>query len=306
MRIASIDMGSNTILLLIAEVVNGKLKPVLNLYEAPRMSSDLTKFGKITEAKLNSVLEVLTKYKKIIEEHNCDITLVKATAGLRNAANKNWVLSEIKNKTGFEVELISGEKEAELTYLGAIANFKESESYCVIDIGGASTEIIHGTLTSVNFKESFPFGAVLLRDRFIDEYPVTDNRLDSLRSFLDDNFRKLKTKIDTNNLLPVAVAGTPTSLSALNMELESYDENLIEGSVLTTKQIEGLIGYMQPFKPAEILQKHKNIVKGREDILIVGSVILLSFLRTLELERIYVSGRGLRYGIIMDYLNKLK
>lgn len=306
MRIASIDVGSNTVLLLIAEIRNGKLFTILNLYRAPRLSKGLNDSNFINHNAVERLLAVLKEYKEVIDKYNCSAVLIKATAALRKAENRNSIIKTVEDKLSLKIDIISGQEEAELSYLGALSDFEEDNSYSVIDIGGGSTEIIYGRKDKIDYKFSFPFGAVILKEKYISEYPVSEDEISNISTFLKYHFSKLHERINGKDLLPIAVAGTPTSLSALNLGLNEYNEDIIEKSLLRKSDIERLISYFAHTTPSILIKKHKHMLEGREDIILTGSLILKGFMDALELDEIFVSSRGVRYGIIIDYMNNLK
>ncbi len=305
MRVASIDVGSNTVLLLIADTDDKKsFATVLNEYRAPRLSRGLSENGFISNDSMNSFYKILAEYKKIIDDYKCDKVIVKATQAMRKAANSDAIIKHAAENFDFQIEIISGAEEALLSYLGAISKFDDFENYCVIDIGGASTEVIIGEKKSIRFRKSFPFGAVYLTEKYIrnDSYSKTDLR--KINEYLFENFQELEDR-NILNAAVIAVAGTPTTLSAINMGLKEYDENSIEGSCLSLNAIENLTEHLKTHSPGELLEIHAGIIKGREDILLAGTLILKNFMKILKKDIIYVSGRGLRYGILIDYINSL-
>src|SRR5690554_5142437 len=163
MNIASIDIGSNTVLLLIAEV-KGKdnFKPLLNVYEMPRISKGLKENGAINKDALDRFYNVMDKYSRIIKEHNCEKVVAKATNAFRIASNSKMIIDEVKNKYGIDIDIIRGDEEAGLSYMGAASALPSVNEKFVIDIGGGSTELIYGKGKDIIFKKSYPVGAVML------------------------------------------------------------------------------------------------------------------------------------------------
>jgi len=151
MTVASIDIGTNTVILLIAEaeLSNNSLRPLHNEYRMPRMGKGLEPDGEISEEKLNLLFPILTEYKTIIEKYSCEKILVTATNAFRLASNSKEISSEIKDKFNFDVNIISGEVEADYAFLGALSGTEISCSSLVIDIGGGSTELIYGKFVGV-------------------------------------------------------------------------------------------------------------------------------------------------------------
>ena len=304
-KIASIDIGSNTVLLLIAEtdMSNYKIKTIANFYEMPRISKDLKKTGVISRERKEKLFEVLKKYKRKIAEHNCDKILVSATNAFRIAKNANEIVSEIKNKFGFDVNILSGDEEAKFSFLGATFEFEFDQNALVIDIGGGSTEVIYGSNENILFKRSFGFGVVSLTEKFITGYPVSENEIRKISEYVKENFENL-TSVIPFSLFSIAVAGTPTTLSCIKQNLKTYDENKVEKSILTADDLRMLLSKLKVLTPAEVKTNFGSVVAGREDVLLTGTLILASLTDVLKIEKFHVSGKGIRYGAIVDYLQR--
>ncbi|RJP59353.1 MAG: Ppx/GppA family phosphatase [Ignavibacteriales bacterium] len=304
MNIASIDIGSNTVLLLIAEVdvKNRTLNSILNEYEAPRLGKGLKDDGSISLEAIKKLETVLHKYKILIEQYNCTKVICTATNAMRVAQNSSQIIIDIKDNLGIEIDVIDGDREAELTFLGASTVLNDVDQKIVVDIGGGSTEVIFGNKEKILYKKSFPIGAVNTTERFIHGNVPTASEINSLTEFVNNTFNELN-RLGTRNIPLIAVAGTPTSLSAVNLGISEYDENLVEGSVLTDEIIEKYIQYFSDHTAEQILLKYGKFLKGREDIILAGSIILKTVMKHTHNKQILVSGKGIRYGSIISYMN---
>ncbi len=305
MRIASIDVGSNTVLLLIAEI-NEKyeINYIKNFYRVPRISKNINKHRIIDEKSIERLLNVLSEYKQIIESYECDNILIKATAAMRIAQNGEEIIKIVSDKLGFDIEIIDGELEAYYSYLGAISTFEKKDNYIVLDIGGASTEIIYGGPEKISFKKSFPFGAVSLTEKYLSSFPYNSSEIEKLVDEIKFNFSSVNLQY-SDLYFPIAVAGTPTSLVAIEKNLSDYNENDIDGACLTSEIINNFSVEFNLSSPASLIEKYPKFLEGREDVIYAGTLILKSFSEIFDYRNIYVSGRGLRYGIIIDYVNKM-
>ncbi len=303
-KIASIDIGSNTVLLLIAEVnlSTRRIKTLANFYEMPRISKNLKKTGFITTGRKEKLFEVLEKYKQIIDANRCDKILVSATNAFRIAKNAEEISDEIDKIFGFQVKILSGEEEAKLSFLGATYDLNFDNEALVVDIGGGSTEIIFGSKTNIRFNHSFGFGVVSLTETFITNYPVNESEISELKTFVKSNFNEYK-KYIPESPLAVAVAGTPTTLSCINQNLQTYDEEKIENSVLSMNNLRIIISKLESMTPGEIKNVYGQVVSGREDVLLSGALILTVLADVLKIGKYYVSGKGIRYGAVVDYLH---
>ena len=305
MNIASIDIGTNTILLLIAKIdkQHKTLSPLLNLHRMPRIGKGLIAGREISEQKVVELVNVLSDYQNEIEKYNCEEVLLTATNAFRIASNSEKLTEMIKRKFGFEVRIVPGDEEAKLSFLGAISTINLTGDKVVIDIGGGSTEIIAGNETDIFFKKSFPVGAVSLTEKFLHSNPPADQEKDLLLSYLEEIFEELP-QVVPPGLQAIAVAGTPTTLSCINQGLKDFIDEKVEGSTLGTGDLEKLIEAFSKLKSLKILRSYGNVVKGREDVILAGTILLNFILKKLTLDAVLVSGRGIRYGAVIDYMNK--
>ncbi|VAX22978.1 Exopolyphosphatase [hydrothermal vent metagenome] len=307
MKIASIDIGSNTVLLLIAEVdiENQKLVPLLNRYRMPRISKGLNVSNIISEPAVASLHIVLKKYKDIIDEYNCTKVLVNATQALRVAKNSEQIIDSIKRDLEFYVNVISGDQEAYLSFLGAQSGgFNTGNSALVIDIGGASTEIIHGHGNNISFKKSFPIGVVTLTEKYL-LFEISDKTLSDAENYIINVLNELS-NLNVNDSSVIAVAGTPTTLACAMQNLTEYSDVKVEGYKLSNDDLFDFIEIFKSLSSKDILENFGKIMEGREDIILAGTLILNNILKLLKKDFLYASGRGLRYGAIIEFMNSIK
>ncbi len=305
MNIASIDIGSNTAILLIASIEKGKLYPLYNQYETPRLGKGIDINGKITDDKIELLLKILKQFKRKIEEHNCRKTIITATNAMRVANNSEEIISKVKNDLALNIQIIPGEKEAELSFLGGSSAFPNINEKVIIDIGGGSTEIIYGNKNNILFKHSFQVGTVSLTEKFLTNFSDKLNIKEKIYNHLDSIFTLLKTNIP-KGVATIAVAGTPTTLFCMSKGLQEYDENIVEGAFFKYNELLNISKILVNLAPIEVKQKYGNVVNGREDVIFAGSLILLYLAELFFIDSIYISGRGLRYGSIINYINNMK
>ena len=302
MKVASIDIGSNTLLLLIAEVdiQSQSVIPILNEYRMPRISKGLKKNSFINAASIESLFNVLQEYKNIIEKHNCSKVILNATQALRVASNSTEIIDSIKSKFGFDVNVISGNHEAYLSFLGANSGLTSKYQSIVIDIGGASTEVIAGSESEIYYQKSFPIGVVTMTERYLKS------------SFSDENFELNLSNIfselgttDLSNLKVIAVAGTPTTLACAKQNLSEYSDEKVEGFILKAKDLKYFITSFKSMNSDKIRKTYGKIMDGKGDRGRDAGMILLSILNLIGNDYLYTSTRGLRYGAIVDYIKSI-
>ncbi len=304
MTIASIDIGSNTVLMLLANVnINGfKIETIKNFYRAPRISKGLLENGTISQENITELLNVFEEYQKIIKDYKCDKILLVATNAFRVAKNSYEIKELIKRKFNWDINIIDGDEEARLSFIGATYDYNVKEKI-VIDIGGGSTEIIYGSNSDIIIKKSFPAGIVSLSEKFIKSKIPSLKEIDDLIKELDYIFAELDSI--PKNVFTIAVAGTPTTLSCINQNIKVYDEKSVDNSKISYSEIENIISELSTLSPEQVRNRYGQIVEGREDILLTGTIILKRLMNKLELKEITVSNKGLRYGVIIDYLINL-
>jgi exopolyphosphatase/guanosine-5'-triphosphate,3'-diphosphate pyrophosphatase len=304
MNVASIDIGTNTTLLLIAEVnVQTKtLKTVLNEYRMPRIGKGLILGKSFNPDRINALYEVLDEYYSIIKQHDCKKVLSAATNAFRLASNKKDVISDIKRKWNIDIKIVSGDEEARLSYIGTIYQSSSLQN-TVIDIGGGSTELIYGEKNKIKFIKSLQIGVVSLTEKFIENNPPSKNEIENIRKEIQNKLNDLIGKIPSG-IHTIAVAGTPTSLAGIKLNLSNYVENKIDNYQLTKNDISEFISYFSNTTNLDLLKSHPIFLAGREDVILAGTIILDELMNFLKINELIVSTRGIRYGLVVDFLNK--
>ncbi len=302
MRIASIDIGTNTILLLVIEIKNnGELQVLHQEQRIPRIgkSVDANKF--IDQEAYNVASNILLEYKQIATRFNVDRIVACATSAVRDSQNKSNFIQYMKDKTGILPEILSGDDEALLTYKGAISGMPESSKpYLVLDIGGGSTEISFSkTIESQpKFNQfSLDIGSVRITERFFHRDPPLVIEIIGAKMFIENKFRLLQHQLPEEFIL-VGVAGTVTTLACLEQHMLMFDSDKIKGMNLGIGQVQNWKEKLLCYSSSEIYALSRT-TEGREDILSAGALILFEFMRFSKSKSIIVSERGLRYGIAL-------
>jgi len=297
MRVAALDLGSNTSLLLIAEVESGRLSRVIH------DESRVTRMGQGVHA--NRVLhpealarldQCLREYAETIQQNPCDKVIAVATSAARDVSNAQ-ALIEMGKRYQIPIYVIPGTREAELTFVGALCDREETQGIAVIDVGGGSTEVISRNAQGVA-GTSVDVGSVRLTELFISKQPVALDEQKQLRDYADAAFAR--SGVFSQKLQEVvAVAGTPTTLAALDLQRE-FDEKLVHGYALSLEKIE-----QWTKKLAELSIEERERLPGmqpkRADVIVAGAIILASALRALGHNQLTVSTRGVRYGTALAW-----
>lgn len=299
---ATIDLGTNTALLLIGKVVHEKIHVVADFAELPRIGEGLGNSSIITPQALQRTIEVLKTYRQLCKQHGVTQVAAITTAAVRKAENRTEVLSRIKDETGFDFEMISGEEEAYLCYLSAAHDFGNES--LVIDIGGGSTEFM--TMHKDFIAKSIPFGTVVLNERFLKTVPPSTEAIENLQEYLA---AQLAQNIDLKTYQPqsrtlVATAGTPTSLAAVHLQLAEYDHGKVHGLKISLETIQHLNQRLNKMTIAEL--KHvSGLHPKRADVIVAGGILLETAMRYFGYQEVTVSDHGLRYGLFLERFVKV-
>ncbi len=303
MILASIDLGSNSVILVLMEFyqIGGTFKILKEVFTTPRISEKITTTKMISSSAILRLEKILDEFGEYISASKSDHVLVSATNAFRVASNGEQLKNMIAKKYGWNVSILSGTEEAKLTFLGTLLPSFTKANSILIDIGGGSTEVIYGNINHIMLSQSLQLGVVSLKELYLNCTNIPPNRISEIQSHVYSKFKKIEVDIpfDTNAL---AVAGTPTTISAIVQNLQSYSVELIDGSELQLDQIINVRSRIQKLNSLEIRQMLGSVVYGREDLLLSGCLILEGFMNYFEIEKITVSTKGLRYGAIYNYL----
>jgi exopolyphosphatase/guanosine-5'-triphosphate,3'-diphosphate pyrophosphatase len=303
MIIASIDIGTNTVLLLIAEVnvKSKKIITLLNEYRMPRIGAGINKTGIIKKLKIRLLYSVLAEYDKIIKKYQCEKVIVTGTNALRIAKNTQEISKGLDKLFNYKLEVIPGDTEAEYAFLGATSDLDNFSSSLVIDIGGGSTELIFGDKLKIISKRSIQIGSVSATEKFLKHSPPQKSEIEDLKKEIKEIFVGIK-----ENKVPdltIAVAGTATTLACMNLGIKIFEDDKIENSTISSEKIKNLIANLSKLTSIEILEEYGSVMKGREDIILAGAIILSEILESLGIKKLFISSKGIRYGAVIKYLN---
>src|SRR5260221_10035275 len=249
MRFSVIDIGTNTILLLIAEydAASKTVKTVLDAQRVPRLGKGVDSERNIPPESFEKAIDILNEYKSISTSHNSEKIFATATSFIRDSKNKKDFLNSIREKAGIEIEILSGDDEAKWGFIGGTYDKTNSadpnEKFCLIDIGGGSTEISSGAFdntiinTHINGK-SLNVGSVRLNEKFLNQHPPSFESIAKAEDFMLTELKEIKNDIKGTTL--IGVAGTITTLAAIKHDLTAFDATIVDGTILTLDEIENI------------------------------------------------------------------
>ncbi len=298
MRVAVVDIGTNSTRLLIAEV-DGEPATVRELVRSSRVTrlgDGVDAGGALSDEAAGRVLETLREYVREIESYRCEANLAVLTSAVRDASNGEQFAEQVR-ELGLDAKVLSGEQEAQLMFLGAMSGRAAAQApTVVIDIGGGSTEFVVGVGRSAGFHVSTPAGVVRMSERHIHTDPPAD---DELQALAEDTRAVFLSQLPPDERTPVtrgiAVAGTATSAAAIELELEPYDPERVHGHCLMLATVELLLARLAAMTEAERRQV-PGLHPDRAPTIVAGMILLLEAMKAMELEQVEVSEHDILHG----------
>jgi exopolyphosphatase/guanosine-5'-triphosphate,3'-diphosphate pyrophosphatase len=305
MRIASIDVGTNTILMLVVDIERHtdqyRFSVVKDELVVARLGKGVDEHHRILPGTFERVRDFLRAYRRIAEECSVESIVACGTSALRDATNRDEFTAYIQKEVGVTIRVLSGEDEARLTFCGAVSEYPSGHAhYGVIDIGGGSTEIIAGSYQNILSHVSLDIGSVRLTERFLKSSPPTASQVEETIAYIRATLTSARL-VPHEDVRLIGVAGTVTTLAAIHQQLPSYDREKISGYILTLEAIESMYEQLRPLT-IEQIRAIPQISPGRADIILAGILILKEFMCHVDDVTIIASDRGLRYGLAMEAL----
>src|SRR6266702_8136421 len=294
---AAIDIGSNTIHIVVARCTPENLDIVEDQLELVRIGESVTATGEISPQKRDAAINTLRKYQALAQQHGAGQILVIATEAIRQAHNSADFLEDVKRETGLEVRLISGEAEAAFTFYGATywIGPDASARVGVLDLGGGSMELVTSQNKQITWRVSVPIGSGWLHDRYLPSNPPTRNELANARLFLRTYFQGMRMKHRPPVL--VVTGGSATSLLYLARCALGLDA---QSNRLTRMDLAHCEGLLSALTAEEISERYGQEI-GRARILPAGALIIRTMMQRLRLSEILVSSHGIREGVLLSY-----
>ncbi|MGI9044622.1 MAG: HD domain-containing protein [Gemmatimonadaceae bacterium] len=300
-RIAAIDIGSNSIRQIIADVSpSGAIRVVDEMKAAPRLGAGLHLTGRLSEEAEQAAIEVLSRMSDLATQLGAKRKRVVATSAVREAANGAEWLARVKAETGLNVVMLKGEDEARLSFRSAQAHFDlASGRSVIIDIGGGSLEFALSAGGLIERLISFPFGAIRLTDKYFSK-GITPGALKKLRRFVRKRLRDDISAKDWRGAQVIGSGGTFTNLAGMALARQGMPTaRTVHGTVVTRAELEHLVDSLAALEPSERLTV-PGLNAGRADIIVAGLAVIAETMARLESREITVSSYGIREGILLD------
>jgi len=292
-----VDIGSNSTRLLVADVGDRSVEVLERHSQVTRLGRGVDLSGQLSEEAIEAVCEAVADYVSLYEKAGAERVVAIATSAVRDAENGDAFVAELRERFALSARILDGAEEARLTYLGATVEDPPTIPTLVIDIGGGSTELILGTGPEIGFHTSLQTGVVRQTERHLASDPPATVELEALASDARGPIEEAAGEVEGfQPAAGVAVAGTPTSLAAIEMELKPYDSDRVHGHVLTLGEIQRQLSALASLGLAE-RREVKGLHPDRAPTIIAGIVILVETMRAFGLDEVRVSEHDILYGV---------
>ncbi len=294
MRVATVDIGTNTVLLLVADQKqDGSIEAVTERATITRLGAGVDRNRRLDAEAVERTCECLRSYGEIVGQLRVDRAAVVGTSAMRDAEGGEVVRQCVRDAFGVEACVLSGDEEARLTFAGAKSGLSlaPGQELAVFDIGGGSTEVV---IPSRSFSHSFDVGSVRLTERHVRHDPATSAELDALAQSAREVFQAIP-PLDPS-VAVIGVAGTMTTLAAVDLEIVPYDGERVHGQRIGIEALRNVVNRL-----ASLTVDARRAVPGmhpkRADVIVAGGVIALGLLERLCAESVVISDRGVRWGL---------
>jgi exopolyphosphatase/guanosine-5'-triphosphate,3'-diphosphate pyrophosphatase len=288
-RVAAIDLGSNSTRLLVADVAEGRVDELTRHVRITRLGEGVDARGRLLPLPIARVRNCLSDYRRTIEDLGAERVLVIGTSAVRDAENGEAFLGEIEWSYGFATRLLSGDEEALLTFRGVAAERRLEPGTLIVDVGGGSTELIMGRHRGVDHHGSLDLGCVRMTERFLASDPPTADELEACAEAVRSALPRLAPRA------AIGVAGTVTSLAALDLGLVTYDSELVHGHLISAAAVEEQLDRLASLSVAE-RRRVPGLEPERAPVIVAGAVILHEVLAAFGLAGLEASERDLLDG----------
>jgi exopolyphosphatase/guanosine-5'-triphosphate,3'-diphosphate pyrophosphatase len=294
-KIAALDLGSNSTRLLIADVSEEKFNTLERLHVVTKMAEGLEENGFISDEARKRVIKTLKIFLKQIKKHEVVDVFAVGTAAMRDSSNTDEFIDEIKRKLDIEVEIITGQQEGIITSLGVHHFMDNLQNYLIVDIGGRSTEFIYEDNKKV-VSHSLDLGVVTLTEKYFSELPANRENILKAEQEVIEKISNLKI---SNNKLLIGVSGTATSLGSIYLEQERFNEDPIHNIEISQLELTNIKNIVEKLSEPEIITKFNGVDPKRAKTITSGIVILENIMKRYENSSIIISKNDILEGLIL-------
>ena len=294
-KLASIDLGSNSTRLLITEVNDQGFNVLIRMHVVTKMSEKIEQTGEISIEAFKRVNSALRNFKKLLIENDVDDVFVIGTAALRDAKNSDEIIENIKKKYDFEVEVLSGHDEGITTSIGVLHFMENSENFLIIDIGGRSTEFIYEFENKI-ISKSLNLGVVTLSEKYFSNLPIGQELINEAKLKIETELSQLDIK-DKKNV--IGVSGTALSLASIFLDQQNFNEEELHEIKIDIDNIQEINKRILKMTEAEIITKFRGIDPKRASTITSGIFLLEIILSHYSNSPIIISKNDILEGLIL-------
>ena len=307
-RSAFIDVGTNTVLCLIADIrETGRFRVLDDLADISRLGQGVDRTRRIIPAGEQRALEILERYRDHCQSLGVEEIFAVGTSALRDAENSAEVRARLRAKLGFDIRVISGAEEAAYSFLAVGRGLAlAGREVLVIDIGGGSTEFIRGNDGGVSQALSVDVGSVRLTERFLHADPVRDDEVAAMLAAIDHELARVMEHFGSGNaaLTLVGIAGSFTTVAAIEKGLTKYSHSDVHGSHLGVGEVRRQVQLFRE-KTIEERKRIAGLEPKRADIILAGACLIERIMTLFKAESVVVSDHGVRYGLLHERTQSL-
>ncbi|MCL2449400.1 MAG: Ppx/GppA family phosphatase [Polyangiaceae bacterium] len=299
MRVATIDIGTNTVLLLVAERRgDGRLTALLERATVTRLGEGVDKARQLAPAAIARTLTCLDEYASVVEGYGVDRVAIVGTSAMRDARGGERIVEGVRAAFGVDPTVITGDAEARLTFSGGASGLDAAgDELAVFDIGGGSTEIIlgrRGPPPAIAYAHSFDIGSVRLTERHVTSDPPGSGEIAAIEKAASAALARVPQW--SGSSAPIGVAGTVTTLAAVALGIAPYDGSRIHGARVGFDQLRAVVTRLAGMTLAERRQV-PGMEPKRADVVVAGGLVVLAILEHWSASSLLVSDRGVRWGL---------
>jgi len=296
-KLATLDVGTNTVLMLVVDHDSGEIRTLADLAQITRLGRGVDANGSLDRDAVSRTLDTIAEFATTARALGAERIVGAATAAVRDADNGAAFIAEVKRRAAIDLDVISGETEAQLSWLAVNKGLKldPADKVLVVDIGGGSTELIRAEPGRKLDVSSLQIGSVRLTERVVHHDPPLAREAAELRLAVDDALRAQGWDFQPDTM--VGIAGTVTTVCALALRMEKYDPAVVHGYRLSLDQVLETLARLCAV-PLEERKKLPGIEPARADVILAGAAILERVMGHFGLDHVIVSDQGVRWGLL--------
>jgi len=308
MKIAAIDIGSNTVRMKIGEVAGRAIRPLMYEREVTRLASGLVAGRGLSGESMQRTFDAIGRFMDVAKREGVTNVLAAGTSAIREAGNSGELLSKVKHGFGLEVLVMDEELEALTTAKGVVSSFDTVSGALILDIGGGSTEAIVYGQGNIRGHMSAPVGVVKLADKYLKSDPPAEGDLTWIEAEAASHVLNMHDRLSglvSGETVFISTAGTPTTIAAIDLGLDEYDAERVHGHVVGIDKLRALYEKLVELdNPGRFAIR--GMEPGREDLIIPGIILTIKLMEAFEFDRMRVSDKGLLDGLLQSLAQDLK